>query len=269
MNPIMFTIGNYSIHWYSIFLLIAFFTAAFFAINEAKRFGIPKDFIFNLIFWTLIFGLIGARLYYVLFNLDSYLTNPIEIIKSWNGGLAIHGGIIAGIITIFIYSKKYQVSTIKLLDILAPSLIIAQAIGRWGNFFNSEAHGAATTITHLQSLFIPDFIVNGMNIGGVYYHPTFLYESLWCVVGFIILLIIRRAKHLKNGQIVSIYLIWYGIGRFIIEGMRTDSLVFGGLKVAQLISIIMIIVGAIALAILNKKGKYEDLYNEDEVSGKF
>ena len=143
------------------------------------------------------------------------------------------------------------------------SLIIAQAIGRWGNFFNSEAHGPVTTLANLKDLFIPQFVIDGMNIGGVYYHPTFYYESLWCLLGFIVLLLVRRFyRSLKCGQLTCIYLMWYGIGRLFIESLRTDSLMIGGLKVAQLVSIGMVVIGVLVFIYLCfnrlKKGKYYD-----------
>lgn len=261
MNPIAFSIGNIEIRWYSILILIGAFLAYFIIQKEAKRFKIDTDFVFNLFFYTLVFGIIGARLYYVLFNWSLYAADIPSIFEFWNGGLAIHGGIIAGLITIFIYTKKHNIRLLKILDIIVPGLILAQAIGRWGNFFNSEAHGAATTILNLQEKFIPRFIIDGMNIGGIYYEPTFYYESLWCILGFIILLIIRRNKKIKVGFLSAIYLIWYGIGRFIIESMRTDSLMFGAFKMAQIASLIMIITGIILIILDLRKDKYEDLYN--------
>ena len=140
-------------------------------------------------------------------------------------------------------------------------MIIGQAIGRWGNFFNGEAHGAATTLKQLQDLNIPKFIIDGMYIGGSYYHPTFLYESLWCIVGFIILLIIRRLKNTKLGIPAAFYLIWYGTGRFIIEGMRTDSLMIGSIKMAQVVSMVMILIGIIMFIHL-KFSKFNKIYSE-------
>ncbi len=263
MDPVLFDFGFIQVRWYSVILLASFIIGMFFVFREGKRLGIDKDFLFNLMFWTIVFSLIGARLYYVLFNFSEYSNNLIEIVKVWHGGLAIHGGIIAGVITVIVYTKKYNVDIFKVLDILAPALLIGQAIGRWGNFFNSEAHGAATSLQTLQNFHIPQFIINGMNINGVYYHPTFLYESLWCLLGFIVLLIFRRMKYTKNGQIAALYLVWYGIGRFIIEATRTDSLMFGGFKVAQLVSVIFVIAGVIIFFIKQKKGHFEDLYNEE------
>ena len=263
MNPEMFSIGNISVRWYSFLILVGIILAIFLAEKEAKKFKYDKDFIFDLAFWIIIFGIIGARLYYVIFNFELYKNDLLGIFKVWNGGLAIHGVIIVGLITLLVYCKIKGVKPLRVTDIAVPSLIIAQAIGRWGNFFNGEAHGPVTTLANLKELFIPQFIIDGMNIGGVYYHPTFLYESLWCVLGFIILLIVRKFyKSLKCGQLTCIYLMWYGAGRLVIESLRTDSLMLGSLKVAQLVSIGMIVVGVLFFLYLCfnrlRKGKYYD-----------
>lgn len=262
MNPILFDLGFIKIYWYSVMILLGVFFAYIFIMSEAKRFGINKDFMFNLIFYIVLFSIIGARLYYVLFNLPYYTSHPIEIFKVWEGGLAIHGGIILGLIWIIIYTKKYQVSTFRILDIIVVGLLLGQSIGRWGNFFNGEAHGAVTTLNHLQFLHIPEFIIKGMQINGVYYQPTFLYESLWCLIGFFLILIIRRLRYIKVGQITSFYLVWYGIGRFIIESMRTDSLMFFGLKQAQIISVFMVVIGIIIFVVKNKGSKLDNRYND-------
>lgn len=262
MNPVMFNIGSFEIRWYSVLILIAFFVAYFLIQKEAKKFNIKSDFIFNMLFWILIFGVIGARIYYVIFDWASFKDNVMEIFKVWNGGLAIHGGIIAGLITLIVYSKKYKLRSLRYLDFCVVGLILAQAIGRWGNFFNSEAHGVVTTLEHLESLHLPQFIINGMLINGSYYTPTFFYESTLCIIGFIVLLIIRRNKYIKVGDITALYLIFYGIVRFFIESSRTDSLMFLGFKMAQIVSSIMIVVGLIIIIINRKKGKFEDLYND-------
>lgn len=262
MNPIIYTLGGFEIRWYSILMLLAFFVAYFIIQKEAKRFKIKSDFIFNMLFWVLIFGIIGARLYYVIFDFSSFKDNPIEILKVWNGGLAIHGGLIAGLITMIVYTKKYKIRTIRYLDFAVVGLILAQAIGRWGNFFNSEAHGVVTTLEHLKNLHIPNFVINGMYINGVYYTPTFFYESIFCIIGFIFLLIVRRNKYIKVGDITALYLIFYGILRIFIEASRTDSLMFIGFKIAQIVSLAMIIIGIVILIINRKKGKFEDLYND-------
>ena len=262
MDPIMFSLFGIDIHWYSVLILVGIIIGIILLEREAKKFKYPKDLIFNICFWAIIMGIIGARLYYVIFNFSYYKNNLLEIFAIWNGGLAIHGGIIAGALTVIFFAKKYHLNFLKLLDMAIPSLIIAQAIGRWGNFFNGEAHGIATTYAELKNLLVPEFIINGMNIGGIYYLPTFYFESLWCLLGFIILLIIRRMKYIKIGATTCIYLMWYSLGRFFIEAWRTDSLMLGGFKVAQIISIILFIVGLGYLIYLSRKGKYENLYND-------
>lgn len=260
MNPILLKIGNITIYWYSIMILIGFLIASYLITKESKKFNIKKEIITDMLFYTIIIGILGARLYYVIFNLDYYSKNILDIFKVWEGGLAIHGGIIAGAIFIIIYTKNKNLNTLKILDICVPGLLIGQALGRWGNFFNQEAHGPITSIEHLK--YLPKFIQKGMYIDGNYYMPTFLYESILCIIGLIIILIIRRKLKIKNGQITGFYLIWYGIIRFIIESFRTDSLMLSILKQAQIISIIMIIIGVILITKGNKNEKHIDINNK-------
>ena len=258
MNPII-DLGIISIHWYSILLFIAILIGSNLAIKEAKKHGFEEDFMVNLLFLGVIIGILGARIYYVIFNFDYYKYNLIEIFKVWNGGLAIHGGIIAGFITIAIICYKKKVNLLKILDYLVVGLVIAQAIGRWGNFFNGEAHGAITSLSYLESLHLPQFIIDGMYINGSYYIPTFLYESIWCLIGFIIMIILRRKKFMKVGYLTSFYLVWYGVERFFVEGLRTDSLMFFSLRIAQLVSLVMIVIGiVIFIYSLKKSKKYEE-----------
>ncbi len=259
MSRVFLQIGNIRIYWYSIMILLGVLLGSLLVIKESKKFNISKNKITDMLFYTMIFGIIGARLYYVIFNLNYYSKNIIDILKVWEGGLAIHGGIIAGSIYIIYYTKKNNINTLKMLDICVPGVLIGQALGRWGNFFNGEAHGPLTSLNHLKELHIPNFIIKGMNINGNYYIPTFFYESLWCVIGLIIILLFRRIKKLKIGQITGFYLIWYGIGRFIIESYRTDSLMMNTLKQAQIISIIMILIGIVLFVISIKKEKYNKI----------
>ena len=245
MNPILLDFGIIQIRWYSILILIAFILGYVLVSNRCRKVGINKTFITDLCFYLVIFCILGARLYYCLFNLDYYVKNLLDIIKIWEGGLAIHGGIIAGILTIYIYSKKKEVSLLTLLDLFAPALVLGQAIGRWGNFFNGEAFGPSTSLVNLQKLGIPQFIIDGMYIDGSYHHPTFFYESIGCLLIFIIIIIIRNLKNIKQGQVTSLYFIFYGLIRFFIESLRQDSLMLFNFKIAQIISIIMIIIGII------------------------
>lgn len=261
MNRVAFNIFGFNVYYYSLCILLGVIVAYILITREGKKQGLPKEFISDLIFYTLIIGILGARVYYCVFNLDYYLANPSEILKIYNGGLAIHGGVIAGLIFVYFYTKKKNVSFIKILDIVAPAVIIAQSFGRWGNFFNQEAHGGITTYQNLKNMHIPEFIINGMHIEGKYYYPTFFFESIWCLIGFIILMIARKNKNLRKGFQIGFYFIWYGIGRFFIEAFRTDSLMFFGLKIAQIVSLIGIIIGIIII-VTNKNKKY---YNEMEV----
>ena len=243
MSPIAIKIGSIVIYKYSLCMLSAFVIGYFLALFEVKKRNISDKFLTDFLFFLVPITIIGARLYYVTFSFNDYKDNLIDIFKVWNGGLAIHGGVIAGLIFLIFYTKKHHVDTIKLMDIAAVSLVLGQAIGRWGNFFNKEAYGPITTLAKLKSLHIPGFIIDNMKIGGFYHHPTFLYESLGCLIIFIILLIVRRIKNVKTGTVSSIYLILYGILRFFIEGMRQDSLMLFNLKMAQCISLFSIIAG--------------------------
>lgn len=258
MKSTLIELGPLKIYWYSIMILIGVIIGCYIVIKESKRFNISKNQISDMLFYTMIFGIIGARLYYVIFNLKYYINNPIDIIKVWEGGLAIHGGIIGGIVYLIYYTKKNKLDTLLITDICAPGLLIGQAIGRWGNFFNKEAHGPITTIEYLRNLHLPRFIIDGMKINNNYYIPTFFYESLWCIIGLIIIILTRKLKKIRIGQITGFYLIWYGIGRYIIEGFRTDSLMLNTIKQAQLISIIMIIIGFILIIISRTKQKYNN-----------
>ena len=257
MNRVALDLGFIQIYWYSIFIFLGMLVACLLIYREAKKRNIPDDFLVDLIFNTLIFGIIGARLYYVAFNLNYYLANPIEIFEIWNGGLAIHGGIFAGLLTVLFYCKSKKVNVMHILDIIVVGIIIGQAIGRWGNFFNQEAYGAVTTLEALRAQPIPTFVINGMYILGAYRQPTFFYESIGCLIGFIVLLILRANKSLKRGTLTATYLIWYGFLRFFIEGMRSDSLMLGNIKVAQLVSILFALIG-VGIIINNiRKGKDE------------
>lgn len=265
MSRIALDLGFIQIYWYSIMILIGMLFGLAVIYREIKKQNINSDFFTNLAFYAIIIGIISARAYYVLFNLDYYSQNVLEIFEIWNGGLAIHGGLLGGGLFALFYCKKYKVNTYKILDICVVGLILAQAIGRWGNFFNQEAYGMLTTKEALISQHIPDFVIKGMYINGSYYQPTFLYESVWNVIGFVVLLIVRKAcKYLKTGQLTGIYLVWYSIGRIFVEGLRGDSLMFGSIKVAQLVSLILIIAGIILIIKRNKGSRFDNLYHRSE-----
>lgn len=244
IDPIAFKLGPIPVAWYGIIIVTGMILAIYLTTNEAEKRGVTEDFIVDTAFWTLPIGILGARLYYVLFELEFYLNNPGRIFAIWEGGLAIYGGIIAGFLTFYFRSQKEKVPILLLTDIVAPYLLLAQSIGRWGNFINQEAHGGEVSRQFLEKLMLPEFIIEQMNIGGTYYHPTFLYESVWSIIGVVLILLIRnRKKFLLRGEATAAYLIWYGFGRFFIEGMRTDSLYLGPLRVSQIVSLLMIAFG--------------------------
>ena len=256
MDSVLLDLGFIKIYWYSFFICIGFAIGAVLALKEAKKKGIDKNIMLDYFFYLIPIVIIGARLYYVIFNFESYQNNLVDIVKVWEGGLAIHGGVIAGIIWTYIYSKKKKINFFLLTDIMVVSLILGQAIGRWGNFFNHEAHGPLIELSKLEKMHIPQFIIDGMQINGQYYEPTFFYESIWCLAGFISLLVLRMTKKIRISNLTSFYLIWYSIGRFFIESLRTDSLMLFNIKVAQLISILAIILGIIIFIFsFNKKNK--------------
>lgn len=262
MNSTLLDLGFLSIKWYSFFIFIGVLIALLLIIREYKRKDKDINPIIDILFYGFVIGILGARIYFVLFNLDYYLSNPVEILQMWNGGLAIHGGIIATFIFLLFYCKKKKINFILLLDILVVGLIIAQAIGRWGNFCNQEAYGRIVSLSFLKGLHLPEFIIDGMYIDGFYREPTFLYESLFSLIGFIVLLIVRRIKNIRVGQVCGVYFVWYGIERFIIETFRSDSLMLGPLKIAQVISIISCIVG---IYFILKNIKSNKLYKEEKL----
>lgn len=262
MDPIFLTVGDLEIRWYSALILFAVFIAYGIISVESRRFRYNNDKIFNLMFWSLICGIIGARLYYVAFNYEMYMDNPIDILKVWEGGLAIHGGIIGGLLSVAVICKREKWKLFAVTDMICVPLLLAQAIGRWGNFFNMEAHGAATTVETLQRFFIPEFVIKGVTINGITYVPTFYIESILCIIGFVVLMFLRRRKSTKIGTLTAIYLMYYGIIRFFIEMSRTDSLMIGNFKAAQIVSVVMVIASIIMFMLSSQTGRFENLYNE-------
>lgn len=253
IDPIAFRLGPISVAWYGIIIVTGAILAIWLTIREAEKRGISEDFIVDTAFWVLPLGILGARLYYVLFELDYYLNNPAQIFAIWEGGLAIYGGIIAGVLTIYWRCQKENIPVLLVTDILAPYVLLAQAIGRWGNFINQEAHGGEVSRQFLENLMLPEFIIEGMHINGAYYHPTFLYESIWSLIGVILILAIRnREQFLLRGETTALYMIWYGLGRLFIEGMRTDSLYLGPLRISQIVSFIIIVLGIAAIVYLRR-----------------
>ena len=251
LSRILIQFGPITIYWYAVLILTGVIVGLQLAIREGKKMNIDPDFFYDLVLYGFPIAIIGARLYYVMFNWNMFSQHPERIIRIWEGGLAIHGSLITVFIFGWFFSKRRGITPWLIADIAGTSYLIAQAIGRWGNFMNQEAHGGvvpgATLDAQrefLQSLFIPEFVVNNMFIRDAYYHPTFLYESLWNIIGFlIVILVLRKMSKLLVGEIGAFYAVWYSIGRYYIEAMRTDSLMLTeNIRVAQFISIITIVV---------------------------
>ena len=252
MNPTAITILGYDIKWYGICIALGALMGILVAKYSSKKKNINYSTFADLVLVSLPIGLIGARLYYVLFSFSNYKNNLLDIFNVREGGLAIHGGIIFGLLTAFIFTRIKKISFLKIADVAAPSVILAQAVGRWGNFFNQEAHGGPVSYDYIKHF--PAFIQNGMNIGGIYYHPTFLYESLWNLCVFVVLILIIR-KNKVDGLVAFTYLGLYSIGRFIIEGLRTDSLMAGPFRVAQLVSMSGVIIWIVFMIIRARRNR--------------
>lgn len=230
IDRVAFSIFGIDIYWYAILIITGVLIGAKFAQKEFVKRGFEEDFIYDMLFVILPLAIIGARAWYVIFEWDMYKNDPIQILNFRAGGLAIHGGILFAIIGIYFYAKKKEIPLIDILDVMAPSLAFGQAIGRWGNFVNGEAHGTPTNLPWA-------IIVDGVKV-----HPTFLYESIGDFLIFLFLINYRK-KNPKKGIQTGIYFISYGILRFFVEGLRTDSLMIGSIRMAQLTSVIYLIVG--------------------------
>lgn len=254
MNRVAFDLFGIEIYWYALLIVFGIIVAMWLSTREGIRVNLKPDDVTDFMLIGLPLSFVGARLYYVLFELETYLADPIQILNIRSGGLAIYGGLIAGGLWLFYFCQRNFISTWTFLDVVAPSVILAQGIGRWGNFMNQEAFGGDTTRQFLESLYLPKFIIDNMEIDGIYRQPTFLYESVWNFIGFIVLIILRKQKgFFKQGEVALAYVIWYSFGRFFIEGMRTDSLyIVGDLRVSQLLSVILF-VGAWAILIWRRK----------------
>lgn len=251
-NPIAFELFGLEIRWYGILIGLGVIIALFLARINCKKKNLSFDVLTDGFLIAFPCAIIGARLYYVAFEFERYKDNLMDIFNIRQGGLAIHGGLIGAFLAAYIFAKVKKISILEYMDVVAPSLILAQAIGRWGNFMNSEAHGRAVSYEFI-SMF-PNFIQDGMYINGVYYHPTFLYESIWnLLVCLILMYILYKKKDGFNGIVIFSYIGLYSLGRVFIESLRTDSLMFLGIRVAQLISIFGIAVSVIAICLLLKR----------------
>lgn len=239
-------IGGFAIRWYAVLILSGAFIAYALTLKEAKKMGYDATLLDDLFFGALISGVIGSRLWYVAFSDDlaGYLANPIRIVATWEGGLAIQGGLLLGVLYGYFWVKKRKIDFLRLADAAVPTIMIAQALGRWGNFANQEAFGRIVDPSFYNGW--PTWFANHMLIGGSYREPTFLYESMGNILGYLIIIYLyKRFTQVKRGDMVYAYLMWYGVLRFFVEGLRSDSLMFMGLRSAQLVSIAFVIIGVL------------------------
>ena len=255
-----FRIGgmNLTIKWYGVMIALGFILAVMYGLYRARDFGINPDRMIDIALITTPIAFVGARLYYVLFSADvaEYLADPLSILRIWEGGIGIYGGVIFAFVFGALISRAFKQSPLAMMDIAAMGFLIGQAFGRWGNFFNQEAFGGNTDLPWGMT---GDMIQSGIHGSGydttLPVHPTFLYESLWCILGFVVLHLISKRLYKFKGQLFCSYLIWYGVGRFFIEATRTDSLMIGTMKTSQLVAILAVIGGAIGLYILHRRAQ--------------
>jgi len=247
--PSYFTVFGMDIYLYGVMIGLGFILGILFCARKSSRFGIKEDDVYDLVIWLIPLSILGARLYYVAFRLEYYLAHPSELLAIWNGGLAIYGGIIMGVLVIFCIAKIKKIPVAAFLDLVVFGLLIGQILGRWGNFFNREAFGAITDVFCRMGLTSPDGTT-------IYVHPTFLYESLWNF-GILIFLLVydKMDKRKYDGQYFAFYLLFYGAGRAWIEGLRTDSLYIGasGIRVSQALSLALILCSGIYLFVQHRR----------------
>lgn len=262
LNRVAFSVGGKPIYWYGIIIALAFLAAAAYVLTRARTFGLDNDRVMDVILGSVILGIIGARLYYVAFEWDTYAKNPISILNVREGGIAIYGGIIGGVIAAAIMCRWRKVKLLPMLDLAAGGLLLGQSIGRWGNFVNMEAFGSNTTVPWgMTSSSISWYLSQNMShlsqIGvtvnpNMPVHPTFLYESLWCILGFLFIAWFTSRRRF-DGQLILIYFGWYGLGRFFIEGLRTDSLMLGTMRISQIVALLCVIASICGLSLTLSK----------------
>lgn len=265
INPVVFQITEtWSIKWYGILVTMGFICGCLYVISQSKKFGLDPDRVLDVLLGVSIGSIVGARAYYVIFSWDTYRNNLLGIFKTWEGGIAIYGGIIAGVLVCILMCRLREVKLLPMLDVGLTGVLLGQAIGRWGNFVNMEAFG---TNTEMPWGMTSHTIVRYLEYNQAYLadrgiqvdpllpvHPTFLYESVWCFLGFLLLAWMTKRRR-YDGQLALLYAGWYGLGRFGIEGLRTDSLMLGSIRVSQALALLCVIAAAAAMAAVHRKSK--------------
>jgi len=254
IDPIAFKLGKIEVRWYGLLIALAIAIGIFFSIKRSKNRGYSEDDVLDFFLYLIPTMIIGARLYYVIFEWQYYVQYPKQIFAMWEGGLAIHGGLIAGIAVSYWYCRKKKIPFLHFADGIIPVVPLGQAIGRWGNFINQEAYGRETDLPWAIEVF-------DVNKGLIKVHPTFLYESIGNILTVIILLVYEKRYQKNDGELLFLYFISYSSYRFLIEGLRTDSLMLGSLRVAQIVSIVLMIIGISGILVLRsqKPNRHDDL----------
>ena len=248
--------AEFTIKWYGIIIALGFMLAVIFGLRQARRFGIDPDRMIDVVLVCTVLGFVGARLYYVLFSSEraEFFADPVSILYIWKGGIGIYGGIIAAFLSGILMCRLRKINTLAMFDLTALGFLIGQGIGRWGNFFNQEAFGGNTTLPWGMT---GDIIQSGVNGDGydpaLPVHPTFFYESLWCLIGFALLFMLFKKAYKFKGQIFSLYVIWYGTARFFIELLRTDSLMMGNMKISCFVAVLAVLGGLMLYVIFKNR----------------
>lgn len=273
LERVAFSLFGLNVHWYGLIITVGMVLSVLYAMHHAKMERVKTDDVVDLALYLIIFGVLGARLYYVIMEFDSYLVTGgtffqnlgktlYNMIAVWNGGLAIYGGIIAGVITAYVVARCKRIRFPIIADIAGPSVLVGQILGRWGNFFNAEAYGGETALPWRMG------ILKSMDGGQTFYsemyvHPTFFYESLWNLAGLILVTAFYKKKKF-HGQMFVFYMIWYGFGRMLIEGLRADSLYVGNLRISQFVGFVSFVLGVILMIVnlrrVRAKGTKADSY---------
>lgn len=267
VSPTAFKIGSVEIKWYALCIMLGFALAIVYVLVQGKKQGFKSDTFIDLAIIAMVFGLIGARLYYVLFRLDQYIKDPISILYIWKGGLAIYGGVILAVLASFVYCRVKKHPFLKLADIAAPALLIGQGIGRWGNFFNQEAFGVNTGLPwgmtgNIVAENIRSEAADIKDRFGILLdsskpvHPTFLYESLWCLLGVLVLWLFYKKFKKFDGEVALAYCAWYGFERMFVEGLRTDSLIlFANIRISQVVAAVTFVTAVVLIIVFRIKSK--------------
>lgn len=249
-NPIAFSIGGLSVRWYGLLIAVGIALAIALAVSREKRYGLPRDTAVDLALWGVPAAIVGARLYYVIFSWRNYAANPVSALRLWEGGLAIYGGILGGLLAGLCYAKTKRLNFLTLADLAAPCFALGQAIGRWGNFFNQEAYGVPVTAEWMKRFPIAVFIESD----GQWHCATFFYESAWCLlIVLFILLMERKNRFTRPGDAFFTYVLLYAVERATVEGLRTDSLYWGPVRVSQALSVCAALICAVTLILRHRR----------------